>query len=78
MLSDGKYVVNSKVASKHGRLLAMINEGKAPKFAVGGHVSGFCHGGNNNTINVHAPGAQRGVGAGIKVTARQALDAAPA
>ncbi|MBS0251178.1 MAG: M15 family metallopeptidase, partial [Proteobacteria bacterium] len=59
MLSDGEFVVNAKAASKHSRLLAMINEGKVPRFAVGGPVSGFYHGGNSTTINVTAHGSEK-------------------
>jgi len=62
MLSDGEFVVNSKAVSKHGRLLAMINDGKVPKFSVGGPVGGaFYHGGNRSVtnINVTANGTEK-------------------
>ncbi|MBS0237090.1 MAG: M15 family metallopeptidase [Proteobacteria bacterium] len=63
MLSDGEFVVNAKAASRHGRLLAMINDGKVPKFATGGPVTGFYHGGNNSVtnINVTAHGSGNGL-----------------
>lgn len=62
MLSDGEFVVNSKAASKHGKLLAMINDGKVPKFAVGGPVGGaFYHGGNTTNINVQATGTMQSI-----------------
>lgn len=77
MLSDGEFVVNSKAASKHGRLLAMINDGKVPKFATGGSVSmGFNNSRSSVTnITVHAPGAQRGIGSEITAAVNKALDA---
>lgn len=61
MLSGGEFVVNSKAASKHGKLLAMINDGKVPKFATGGPVA---FGYNNRpsyttNISVTAHGARR-------------------
>lgn len=60
MLSDGEFVVNSKAASKHGRLLAMINDGKVPKFSVGGPVGGsYFRAGDRTTINVTAHGSEK-------------------
>ncbi|CCB65400.1 tape measure protein [Hyphomicrobium sp. MC1] len=63
MLSDGEFVVNSKAASKHGKLLAMINDGKVPKFATGGPVAfGYNNSPSYTTnINVTAHGGGNGL-----------------
>jgi hypothetical protein len=77
MLSDGEFVVNSKAASKHSAILSMINSGKVPKFASGGPVTGFYHGGNNYnpTINVTAHGGGNGMAQQIAAAVGSALDA---
>jgi hypothetical protein len=77
MLSDGEFVVNAKAASKHAAILHAINDGRVPRFAIGGPVSGFYHGGNTYapTVNVTAHGGGNGIAQQIASAVGATLDA---
>jgi hypothetical protein len=59
LVSDGEFIVNAASASKNGALLAMINSGKAPKFAGSSNTSLLSNSIHSPTVNVHVEGGSQ-------------------